>query len=493
MLSDLLVKTESGIAVTTILGVIVPVYIQSMEYLPLTISQKWLLDELLKFERPGWLTIEFLARSKEPMEEWAMQEAMYYLADRYESLRVRFTKGDDGWLQEVYPVSEADPFDVYDLSELSLPERKNRLKEVCNGERDRLLPEKGNLIRVLFFKFSESEGRIWFCMHHVIADYISAITLAKEFMATYNHLREDKPLKWQTVKDYRKWLYMVEGYRRDVLLPAEREYWESRPWDRVRILPGDFPGRYESEAAIVDDVRNNRIISSYKAVLYEFDSDVTAELFGLFGAEFENALTAIFFLAVANCKKMDLINIHVCNSGRDVLPPDYGMDVHKLPGYISQPRALLLEHHGNIDETANFWDVLEQIKRIPNGGLGFYLIRDYLKNEDLRASYFNFLQVGDVFLNYYGRVDSVVENQQYEVVGEDTGIFGYVSELHNYLLQCLVAIRENQLFLQLLYSDVYLEAATMDMIVAEMKSMVGGILQENKKNNYEDAVGVFKE
>lgn len=463
-----------------------------MEYLPLTISQKWLLDELLKFEHPGWLTIEFLARSKEPMEEWAMQEAIYYLADRYESLRVRFARGNEGWLQEVYPVSEADPFEVYDFSEFSLPERKSRVKEVCSRERDRLLPEKGNLIRVLFFKFSESEGRIWFCMHHMIADYVSAVTLAKEFMATYNHVRANKPLKWQTIKDYRKWLYMVEGYRRDVLLPAEREYWESRPWDRVKIFPGDFPGRYESEAAIVDAVRNKSIIDSYRAIMCQIDGDVTAELFGLFGAEFENALTAIFFLALANCKKMDLISIHVCNSGRNVLPPDYGMDINKLPGYISTARALLLEHPGNIDQTANFRDVLEQIKRIPNGGLGFYLIRDYLRNEDLRASYFNFLQEGDIFLNYFGRVDSIGENQQYEVVGEDIGISGYVMELQNALLQCVVIIRENQLFLKFVYSDVYLEAATIERIVAEMKSMIGGILQENKKINYEDAVDLFK-
>jgi non-ribosomal peptide synthase protein (TIGR01720 family) len=463
-----------------------------MEYLPLTLSQKWLLDELLKFRHPGWLTIEFLARTKEPMEEWAMQEAIYYLADRYESLRVRFTKGDEGWLQEVYPLSEADPFETYDLTDLCLPECKSRMKEVCCRERDRLLPEKGNLIRVLFFKFPEGEGRVWFCMHHIIADYISAVTLAREFMATYYHIRENRPLKWQTIKDYRRWLYMVEGYRRDILLPAEREYWESRPWERVRILPGDFPGKYESDAAIIDDVRNKRILSSYRAMLYQLDPEVTANLFNLFGAEFENALTAIFFLGVANCKKMDLMAIHVCNSGRNILPPDYGMEVHKLPGYISTARTLLLERPGNIDPMADFRDVLEQIKRVPNEGLGFYLIRDYLRNEDLRNSYFNFLQEGDVFLNYFGRIDSMVENQQYEVVAEDTGISGHVPELHNYLLQCLVAIRENQLFLKLVYSDVYLEAETIGMIAAEMKRVVGNILHENKKKNYEDPVDIFK-
>jgi hypothetical protein len=463
----------------------------AVEYLALTSSQKWLLDELLKFEHPGWLTIEFLAKTKEPMEEWAMQESMYYLADRYESLRVRFTKVDETWMQEVYPISEADPFELHDLSGLGSTERMSRLKEVCIGERERFVPEKGNLIRVLFFKFRENEGRIWFCMHHMIADYVSAITLAKEFMATYNELRENKPLKWQTIRDYRKWLYMLEGYRRDILWPAEREYWESRPWDRVRVLPGDYPDRYDTEAAIVDAVRNNTIIRSYKAVMYNLDSDVTADLFGLFGAEFENALTALFFLAVANCKKMDLINIHVCNSGRNVLPPDYGMDVHKLPGYFSTARALLLEHPGHVDQVESFRDLLKQIKRVPNGGLGFYSIRGSLRNEDLRASYFHFLQQGDVFLNYFGRVDSIAENNRYEIVWEDTGIAGYVMELQNFLLQCLVGIREDRLFLKLVYSDVYLEAATIDRIVAEMKSIVGEILHKNKRNIYEDPVGIF--
>jgi non-ribosomal peptide synthase protein (TIGR01720 family) len=121
---------------------------------------------------------------------------------------------------------------------------------------------------------------------------------------------------------------------------------------------------------------------------------------------------------------------------------------------------------------------LQQIKSIPNGGVGFYFIRDYLKNEYLRSSYFNFMQEGDVFLNYFGRVDAIAEDEQYEVVLEDTGVNGYTMELQNFLLQCLVGIRENQLFLKMVYSDVYLKASTIEKVLDEMKTMLREIVSE---------------
>src|ERR1019366_6935039 len=122
------------------------------ETLPLTISQKWILSEIAHFQRPGWVTIEFQARTKEPMDKWEMTESACYLADKYETLRVKFSRKEGQWVQEVYPLSEALPFEQYDFPGEDMAGKMSRIKEVCIKERDGLLPEKGNLIRILFFK-----------------------------------------------------------------------------------------------------------------------------------------------------------------------------------------------------------------------------------------------------------------------------------------------------------------------------------------------------
>lgn len=448
------------------------------EYLPLTISQNWLLNESLKFKYPGWVTIEFLAKTKVRMEEWAMQESIYYLVDKYESLRVRFTATGNGWLQEVYPLSEAEPFSVYDLAGEDLNAGMKKIKEICIAERNNLLPERGNLIKVIFFKISENEGRIWFCMHHMISDYVSAITLAKEFMATYNDVINDKAKKWQTGKDYRKWLYIVDGHCRDILLPAEMKYWDSLPWEKINILPTDFPEQFPDDKTILDAVSNNTLIHSYKAMNLYLGIDETSELYRLFGAEFENVLTAVFFMAIASAKNMEWLGFDMGNSGRNILPAEYGVDVYKVPGYISIPRALFLRHPKREDPILNFNNVLKQIKSIPGGGKAFYFIRDHFQNEHLRRAQFHFKQRSLIFLNYLGRVDALTENEQFELVYEDTGLYNFTTEFRKNLLLCVAIIRDNRLYIQLDYSDVYFKKETIETMLKEMETIFHKIVSE---------------
>jgi non-ribosomal peptide synthase protein (TIGR01720 family) len=310
----------------------------------------------------------------------------------------------------------------------------------------------------------------------MIADYVSAVMLATEFMSTYNNISQEKELKWQTGKDYRKWLYLVEGYCRDVLLPAEIEYWESLPWDKIRILPSDFPDKFHTDDITVDAIRNNKIISSYTEVTHSIDADETSKLFGIFGVEFENILTAVFFLAVAKSKQMEWLNINVCNSGRNILPSDYHVDANKLVGYISTARALLLKRPEGDDLLSDVYDVVDQIKNIPNAGIGFYLIREHIKNSHLRSSYFYFTQQGDIFLNYFGRMDANNNNEQYDVVMEDTGLSDYTMELQNTLLECLVGLRENRLHIKIAYSDVYFRKETIGEIIDGMKAIFQGLV-----------------
>ena len=442
-----------------------------MEYLPLTNPQKWLMNEMQKFERPGWVTIEFMVMTKVPMDEKAMKESILYLVNKYESLRVKIISKEGQWVQEIYPLSEADPFAAYDLSQQDQQSQKEALKEICIQERNALLPGRGDLIRLLFFKFSENEGRIWFCMHHVISDLVTVFIVSREFLAIYNSIIKNNVLKWHTVKDYRKWLYIVEGYCRDVLLPTELDYWLSLPWEKTRLIPTDYPDRFYNDDIVIDAIHNKRLVGTYRTANYWIDQEETSKLFSRCGAEFENILIAVFSLAVANCKKLDWLDIHVMNSGRSILSPEYEVNVNRVVGYISLVRAILLKMPAGDNLYLNIQDLIGQIKSIPNAGLGFNLIYPHIKDDALQTAFLN-LRKEPILFNYLGRVDLNYGNEQCEMVEEDIGQDLYTAEIRDTLLESVIGIKKNQLFFTINYTEAYFKASTIQEIIHSMVSIL---------------------
>ena len=442
-----------------------------MEYLPLTHGQKWWLGEMPGLKNPGWYNIEFLVRTLQAMDEAAIRKSVDYIVCKYESLRVRLIKKDGQWLQNVYPLSEADAFAAYDLSAYDPAARTEMIRRICIQERDGLLAERGNLVRILFFKFSGSEGRLWFCLHHLVSDFVSVLIVSGEFMAAYNSLVQGRTLKLQTMKEYRKWLYMVDGYCRDVLLPAELEYWLSLPWERAKVLPSDHPKKFYDDEIIISAIRDKTIVHTYREITQWMDKEATLQLYGRYGAGFEDVLIAVFFMAIADQKDVDWLDITVCNAGRNILPAEYGINVNNLLGWLSTTRALLLARPATGDLQSDIRHIVDQIRQVPNGGIGFIQISDHIGDAVLKETYFRQRQQAPIFFNYLGRVNTNFSNDLYETVQEDTGRGLHGWEIRNNLLACDIGITNNQLFMTISYSEEYFEAGTITAIMDGMGGM----------------------
>jgi non-ribosomal peptide synthase protein (TIGR01720 family) len=454
-----------------------------VEYLPLTSGQKYTMIEMMKINRPGWYTIELLLKTKAPMNMPAMKEAIYYLIDKYESLRVRILDRNGERVQEVYPLDAADPFTSFDLSNEDHNTRMETMKKACIKERDGFRPEKGNLIRIIFFRFSEKEGRLWLCLHHVISDFGSVFILSSELLATYNQILQGGKLKWERVIEYRKWLYLVEGYLRDTLLPAELGYWISRPWDKVKFLPSDRPDIFHTGNGIADKARNIKAAGSFRSNTYWIGQQVTMKLFAKFGADFENFLIALVFLSIAKQRKVDCLHINACNSGRHILPAEYGINIYKLLGYLALTKALVLEDPDTGDWLTDVQDVLEQVKDIPNGGIGFYQLEAQIKNEMEKSGDFGLTTQSEIYFNYLGRVESNLDDQLYELAEEDTGLNLYEREIHGVLMELLVGVVNNRMFFNIFFCEGYLTEASIEKIVNNLQKMAGQIVAESLIEN----------
>jgi non-ribosomal peptide synthase protein (TIGR01720 family) len=446
-----------------------------VQYLPLTSAQIYNMDEIQKLERPGWYTVEFLLKTKAPMNVPAMKESIYYLVDKYETMRVRFFGKEGQWVQEIYPLSEADPFASHDLSNDDPTSRMETMKSICMKERDGFVAEEGNLIRILFFKFSETEGRLWFSLHHVISDFGSVFMLWTEFLAAYDRILQGRELKWQTSIEYRKWMYLSEGYIRDILLPAELGYWVSRPWHKVKFLPSDYPEIFHIGNGIADAVRDIKTTGSFRLDTYWIEQDVITKLFDKFGADVENFLLAVFFLAVAKQRKVDCLHMKACNSGRYILPAEYGINVSKVLGCLAVTRVMVLEDPDSGDLLSDIQHVLGQVKDIPSGGAGFFQIEAHIRKEMEKTGDYEYTKQAEIYFNYMGRVDSNLDHERFELVEEDTGLNLNDKAIHGNLLDLMVGIDGNRMILKIFFCEQYFADGAIEEIMSYIKTMSASV------------------
>jgi non-ribosomal peptide synthase protein (TIGR01720 family) len=444
-----------------------------MEYLSLAHGQRWALSEMMTLDFPGWWCIEYLLKTKTRMNESAMEKAVNYVIHKHESLRVRFSNTGGEWLQEVYPVSEAKAFRSYDLSSESNESGLARLNEICGREKDLFFPESGNLIKVVYFKFPGDQGRIWLYVHHVISDMLSTQVFLRDFMTTYNAILQGKEVLWQTARDYRKMLYLLEGYCQDVLLPSQLNYWISLPWQKAAVISPDYPELFHDVSTMQGAISSGRLVELYMDEVAVIDEELTSGVVRRSGADLESVLIAVFFLAVTGTLEMDWMDMDVINSGRNILPPDYGINVFNLVGFLSVNRAVLLKRPHRADPESDIEDLIDQIKMIPAGGIGYYLIRSFIKNRQRRSSFERLRAHPFIHFNYLGRTDANFDYDIYEIVDEDYGRYGKgYGQVQNNVMECMCWIKEGRLFFKLSYCAAILRMGTIERIKAGMEDIL---------------------
>lgn len=421
------------------------------------------------------------------MNEDAMEKSVRYLLNKYENLRVKILNKEGEWIQELYGMSETDAFASYDFSSQDEIWRMEKMKQICIKVRDWLLPSRGNLFKIIFFKFSETEGRIWLCMHHVISDFVSLVLLSGEFLTAYQNILQGREMKQQTIKEYRKWFYLIEGYSRDVLMPSELEYWLSLPWGKARVLPSDYPARFNHDDVIIQSISNKKIIGSYRTDIHWMTQDETLKLINRSGVEIESLLLSVFFLSLATGMNVECLDINVSCSGRNIMPAEYEINTNRLFGFLSAVRAVLLQRPDSKNILTAIQDIMQQIRSVPNGGVGFYLIKEHIQNEQLKNSYIGLRKQPEILFNYLGRIDTGGGNDEYEIVNEDTGIDTHAVEIKNTLLECVIGIKQNQLSIEVSYSEEYFKATTIDEVVFTMMTMLRDVIKEQNTEKREIA------
>ncbi|MGK3963967.1 amino acid adenylation domain-containing protein [Sorangium sp. So ce1667] len=418
---------------------------------PLTVLQRWYLEQAHERTRPARWNVNLLLEAVAPLDLDRLARASLILANRHAALRARFERAPSGFRQVIdEPWTEA-PFACVDLSRVPEDQRRAELERHCDRMQDEYELERGRLFRIVFFRWDEQgRGRLWLNAHHLVVDWMSMMIAALDLQSIYHQLAHQlattaSPRLPPRGASPGRWTRALERWVSDEILPNERAYWLSLPWDEIDLLPADHPAT--RHLYTVESVRD------HWASLPEQESQVILrDLPARFGVSTENALIAAVLRGVTAWTGRSVQDLMVLNSGRDLMPHRAELDASRTVGWLSAERVLVLRRPSQEEPLAALLDVSRQIDRVPNGGHGYNLLRYLGGDARLSAELGRLRKRPGILFNYQGRIEPPAEGSILRVANESTGYDEAATNLRFNLFECHVLVRGGALMFRWRYS-----------------------------------------
>jgi amino acid adenylation domain-containing protein/non-ribosomal peptide synthase protein (TIGR01720 family) len=406
---------------------------------PITAIQQWFFDR--RFADSHHFNQSVLLDIGETLDFEILRTAVDALLEQHDALRLRFVERDGGWQQEDTALS-SPPVSGIDLSHLAEVEQRTALQSELARIQSSLTLHAGPQIRVALFDLGQRGQRLFLVIHHLVVDSVSWRILLEDLETAYDRASRG----WSTVQlppkttSYADWARRCRQYAASDAVQGELPYWISMPHGMVRRLPVDEPGGANT-------------VSSARSVTVSLNATDTEALLRSVPDVYHTQINDVLLTAVVSAfaawtgERRLLIDLE--GHGREELFA--GVDVSRTVGWFTTIYPVALEWEPGSDLGASLKSIKEQLRRVPNRGIGYGLLR-YLGG-DAKGQLAQLPQA-EVTFNYLGQVDQALPTSARFTWGaESQGPAQSPRAIRSHLLDVQGVISDGCLRLSLKFSE----------------------------------------
>ncbi len=348
----------------------------------------------LEFDHPNpsWHSLGNLLRPRDrKLNRKALRRALLAVVNHHDSLRARIVHLEGGGWQLVLdePVTEVH-FQELDISQV--PQEQH--SPVMSAAAVQLLKAQsmaeGGLVKLLVFEAGAEEGASFYLnIHFMAADIGSWAILLDDLDTAYQQLCAGQPVKLQPkTTSVRQWADRL-AERAAAMPEDERTYWLERQVRPEPLLPRDFP----EGTNYWDSVRQTHF-----DMTEEESRLLLQEVPRAYGVQIDGILMTSILLAFERWTGQRSMGFQAVGHGKEPLWDD--IDLTRTVGWfnIIFPGAVDLGESKTPIESLRV--VNQQLRRIPNGGLGYGILR-YLSDDPTVVERMA-RPFPEVFFNYLG-------------------------------------------------------------------------------------------
>ncbi|ODH00206.1 hypothetical protein A4S05_34205 [Nostoc sp. KVJ20] len=423
--------------------------------LPLTPIQHWFFEQ--KFPEKHHFNQSFLLTIPSDLNLEILEQVWQQLLKHHDALRLRFTQADTIWQQIHANPTDNITIRHFDLSTVPEIEIETVIETTAN-ELQASLNLSENLVQVAFFWLGiNKKARLLILIHHLVVDGVSWRILLEDLQTAYQQLSQGKtiqlPAKTTSFKD---WAQKITAYAQSEVLKSELDYWLSPSYDAVDSIPVDYAQGINTTA-------------SARTVTVSLDEAETLSLLQdvpkAYKTQINDVLLTALVLVLSEWTNSDSVLFNLEGHGREEIVD--GVDLSRTVGWFTTIFPVVVELGITDDLGTALKSVKEQLRVIPNKGIGYGLLRYLNVDAEINAQLEKIPQA-EVSFNYLGQFAQVVNTSSLiQIANESSGNSQSLQGQRHYLLDINAIIINEKLQIDWTYSSNIHQHETIENIAQE--------------------------
>jgi non-ribosomal peptide synthase protein (TIGR01720 family) len=417
-----------------------------------------------------WNQAVFL-EAKEELDAQAMEEAVLGIIDHHDALRARIDLDPLGAIQTIAADGGPNPFQRVDLAGLGESERSEAVKKTATEAQQSLDLRDGPVIRVVLFQAGPSTpSRLLVVVHHLGIDGVSWRILLDDLWVAYQARLRGEPIALPPrTTSIKRWAALLGEHARTAEVRAEQDYWLDEKRQRAGRLPVDHPGAENPE-------------SSAKMVSLSLSKEQTESLLRdvpeVYGTQINDVLLAAFALALRSFTGEGAVLFDLEGHGREEIFP--GVNLSRTVGWFTTLFPVVLDIGTETDLGWVLKEVKEQLRAIPNRGIGYGLLR-YLREDDTLRQQLRALPQPEIIFNYLGQIGQAVPQEApLRAAREPSGAARSPRARRAYVLDATASVVGGRLQVQFTYGEALHERASVTALaegfLEALRALIGHCL-----------------
>ena len=328
------------------------------------------------------------------------------LQEHHDALRMSYRSEDGEMVQLNNGLEHPQSLQVFDLR--LPPDADREMSARVTAIQTGIDLGKGPLLKAGLFHLEDGD-RLFIVVHHLVIDGVSWRILLEDMDTLFGQYRRGQPFQLPLKTDsFKVWSEGLAAYANSQPLLGEKEYWSRVESTEVQEIQGDF----ESADNLVREAVDMSFALS--------QADTERLLTGVneaFGTEINDILLAALGRSICELYQLKRVPVALEGHGRqEVLE---GIDVSRTVGWFTSWYPVILDFSYGGDMSRQLKEVKESLRRVPNRGIGYGILKWLTAEEHRRDIKFRLKpQIG---FNYLGQFDTDAAAETFRLSRESRG------------------------------------------------------------------------
>ncbi|MDD5753216.1 MAG: amino acid adenylation domain-containing protein [Methylococcales bacterium] len=360
---------------------------------PLTPIQQWFFTQ--NNSAPHHFNQAVVLKFNQRVEKSNLQTVFEALHFHHDALRTQF-EIEKGYLQKI-----SEPYKFPGLQEVDLRqhvEPSQAMQQHADLAQAAIDLKSGSLFNAVLYHLPECDYVLLFC-HHLVIDGVSWRILLEDFSTAYQQILNGQPIALPAKTDsFKNHAEQLLKYAESSDLNQQLSYWQT-------VTASVNPKPQASGATVAD-------IGEFSLNLNEADTHLLlTDIHRAFNTRIDDVLLAALAMSVYQWRGDSQTLIEMEGHGRDELAD---LNTQRTVGWFTTAYPKLLHYDSGQDLATLVKETKESLRKIPNKGLGYGVLRYLGKHSELALT-------PEIGFNYLGQMDAEDKNELFSIDWQGLG------------------------------------------------------------------------